>query len=264
MQEKAFVGPCPDWPGLERNRVRPHGRPVMLQTWHNLIFLHAKVPRDLLQTLVPSQLTVEEFDGSGWLGLVAFSMSGIRPLWFPSVPWLSGFRETNLRTYVTHREYGPGVWFFSLEAARYLGCLVARQTFRLPYFHGRLSSRIEAASWRYEGRRNERQLLPSLPCQSANLHAYAISVDRTGEWDNARPNTFEYWMVERYRLYSQEAENELRTARVFHSPYVVAQGHLNELKLEGLESQFGQLDFSSVLLAKTVNVQCFSPILVSA
>ena len=226
------------------------------------MFLHARVPKEVLQKFIPESLTIEEYDGSAWLGFVPFSMSGIRPSWFTAVPWLSRFHETNLRTYVTHPEYGPGVWFFSLEAARFLACLIARQGFKLPYFHARLSRNIQDDVWHYEGKRNRRQALPSLACTSSLLDEYSVTVKREGDWTEAESRTFEYWLAERYRLYSLGSQGRIVTAKVFHEPYQLASGSLIELSVKGLDDQFGQLDFSSVLLAKTLNVECFSPTLI--
>ena len=47
-------------------------------------------------------LTVETMDGSAWVGLVPFFLRVGLP-GVPSVPWLSRFAETNVRTYVTQR-----------------------------------------------------------------------------------------------------------------------------------------------------------------
>lgn len=231
----------------------------MLQTWHDLIFLHARVPKEVLQRLVPPELTVEEFDGSAWLGFVPFSMSGIRKPHWPAIPRLSSFHETNIRTYVTHPEFGPGVWFFSLDAAQYLACWYARQYFKLPYFHAMLSRQIDHYLWRYSGLRYTLQILPKTAVETAGLQSYEIKIYKDGDWHEANPQTFEYWLVERYRLYSQGKSDQLFTARVMHEPYKIAKANPLKIKIYGLEPQFGVLNFESVLVAKTLNVQCFSP-----
>ena len=254
-----FQAEGPDWEGMARNREQPSGRPVLLQTWHDLIFLHARVPVEALQAMVPPGLKVEEFGGSGWLGFVPFRMSGIRNPRTPAAPWLSAFYETNLRTYVTHPKFGPGVWFFSLDAARYLGCWYARQFFKLPYFHAVMSGQVDERSWQYSGHRKPTQRLPKVGCDVAELRDYLISVHPTGPWHTAEPETFEYWLVERYRLYSVAANDQLMSAQVAHAPYVIADGTTNQIVINGLEAQFGNLDFQSVLLAQTLNVRCFSP-----
>ncbi len=258
-----FQSGVPDWEGLDRNREKPAGRPIMHQTWHDLLFLHAKVPRELLQAMVPPELTVEEYGGSAWLGFVPFRMSGIRPRGFPPLPWLSSFHETNIRTYVTHPKYGPGVCFFSLDAARYLGCLIARKSFKLPYFHSRLSIKTDRRELHFRGRRNATQVLPQVGAQASNLVSYSITATNEGMWHKAKPKKFEYWLLERYRLYSVGANGEIVTARVYHEPYKVQGATVHEIAIDGLEGQFGKLQFTNALFVERVNVQCFSPQVVS-
>ena len=78
-------------------------------------------------------LTVETMDGSAWVGLVPFFLRVGLP-GVPSVPWLSRFAETNVRTYVRSRDGARGIWFFSLDAARLGAVVTARATYRIPYF----------------------------------------------------------------------------------------------------------------------------------
>ncbi|GAA1038709.1 hypothetical protein GCM10009557_55470 [Virgisporangium ochraceum] len=89
-------------------------RPVMYQSWLDLTFLHWRYPADVVQRLLPPGLTVQEFDGSAWIGLVPFTMSGVRFPGVPALPWMSRFPETNVRTYVTGPDGSQGIWFFSL------------------------------------------------------------------------------------------------------------------------------------------------------
>ena len=86
------------------------------QNWRHLVFLHWRVNPQQLQTHLPPGLTIETFDGSAWLALVPFAMENVRPWWSPSVPGISWFLETNLRTYVRHESGLSAVWFFSLDA----------------------------------------------------------------------------------------------------------------------------------------------------
>jgi uncharacterized protein YqjF (DUF2071 family) len=114
---------------------------VMAQTWRDLLFAHWPLPAAALQALLPPALTVDAFDGQGWLGIVPFKMQGVRPRGLPAVPWLSAFPELNVRTYVQLRDRGiekRGVYFFSLDAANPVAVQIARRTFWLSYFdaHG--------------------------------------------------------------------------------------------------------------------------------
>src|SRR4051812_9056703 len=106
---------------------------AMVQSWRHLLFVHWEVPLEILRPLVPSSLTIDTFDGKALIGLVPFTMQGIRLAYLPPVPGTTAFHETNLRTYVHRSGRDPGVWFFSLDAANALAVKVARALFHLPY-----------------------------------------------------------------------------------------------------------------------------------
>src|SRR5690554_1769026 len=106
-------------PALTQTDHRPWPLPAhrwtWRQTWCDLLFAHWPIDAKKLRPLVPEALTIQEYDGTSWIGVVPFRMEGVmlRPL--PDLPWLSAFPELNVRLYV---EYGgkPGVWFLSLDA----------------------------------------------------------------------------------------------------------------------------------------------------
>jgi uncharacterized protein YqjF (DUF2071 family) len=105
----------------------------MHQEWNNLLFVHWRVPTEVVQQRLPRGVTADCYDGSAWVGLVAFQMQriGIRPAL--AVPYLGSFPETNIRTYVRGPDGRPGVWFDSLDISRLVPTLVARSTYGLPY-----------------------------------------------------------------------------------------------------------------------------------
>ena len=80
-------------------------RPVMMQRWATLTFLHWSFDAAAVQRLLPDSLTVETFEDRAWVGLVPFFMHVSLPH-VPEVPWVSRFCETNVRTYVRGRD-GP-------------------------------------------------------------------------------------------------------------------------------------------------------------
>ena len=117
----------------------------MFMRWHDLLFLHWRVDPALLRPHVPPSLELDTFDGSAWLGVVPFWMSGIRARLTPPIPGLSRFPELNVRTYVT-AEGKPGVWFFSLDAANKVAVRAARWTFHLNYLDARMRCDVDAAT----------------------------------------------------------------------------------------------------------------------
>src|SRR3954468_5466406 len=135
--------------------VRPARWAVMQQDWHHLLFLHWTVDPGAIRRLVPDGLDLDLFEDRAYVGLVPFTMSGVRPVGLPAVRGLSDSHETNVRTYVHRAGRDPGVWFFSLDAASALAVALARRFFHLPYYHARMRLAHEACSGTisYESRR---------------------------------------------------------------------------------------------------------------
>jgi len=188
------------------------------QRWTNLTFLHWRVSAETLQTLLPKGLRIQQFDGSGWLGVVPFSMECVRPWWSPPVPGLSWFLETNVRTYVVDERGVAGVWFFSLDANNWMAVNVARTFWHLPYFlatmtlqdHGGDQS-VGPESIQYTGVRKE-----------SPAAEYKVKVDlRDFGRRAAEPGTLDHFLVERYLLFAMDRKQRLRTGRVHHAPYQI-------------------------------------------
>ena len=86
----------------------PEGSWLMGQTWDDLLFAHWPVAAELLRPLVSPKVDVDEFEGSAWLGITPFRVTGLRLRGLPPVPRFSEFLELNVRTYVTHGDK-PGI-----------------------------------------------------------------------------------------------------------------------------------------------------------
>lgn len=186
----------------------------MRQDWRELTFLHFPLPPSEVQALLPAGLDVDTFpDDLGnemaWIGLVPFRMQNVHPTGLPSVPGLSHFPETNVRTYVHRQRKRPGVWFFSLEAANRLACWIARQTFGLPYWHAEMSVERTSDALRYHSRR------------FADDARADVAVKPKGVPTEAEPGTLDFFLVERYLLYARH-RGELWEGRVHHAPYQVS------------------------------------------
>jgi uncharacterized protein len=108
-------------------------RPVMGQRWEQLTFLHWPYDPADVQRLLPDGLHADTYGGAAWVGLVPFFMR-VRTAGGLRAPWASDFCETNVRTYVRDDRGRVGIWFLSLDAARLGAVVVARSTYRLPYF----------------------------------------------------------------------------------------------------------------------------------
>ncbi len=191
-------------------RMRPAGNAVMYQQWRDLLFLHWEYSAAAIQATLPDGLFVDTFDGKAYLGVVPFFMKNIRPRFLPAVPGISNFMELNLRTYVHNRAGVPGVWFYSLDANQWLAVKIARHFFHLPYEHARMKSTLTAEGHiRYESIRNG-----GGTDGSGGVFVYGPDA----EIPLAAPGTLEFFLIERYRLYSQTPDG-LMSGTVFHQPY---------------------------------------------
>jgi len=183
------------------------------QSWRQLGFLHWRIDPKALQQTLPAGLDIECFDGSAWLGLVPFSMENVRPWWFPPVPGISSFLETNLRTYVRHPSGLTGVWFYSLEASSRIGVWTARTFWNLPYHYSTMSlseTHGNDAGIRFACRRHGAR---DVGCE-VELRYQEATTDIT-----AAPGSLDEFLLERYTLFAPTASGDLRVGRVHHSPY---------------------------------------------
>ena len=133
---------------------------VMRQKWHDLLFMHWRIPPATLRPLLPRRLELDEFEGSAWLGIVPFRMTGVRSAWDSRNPGpfgVSGIKCPHIR------DTGgkPGVWFFSLDAASSIAVAAARAWFHLPYFRARMSLEIAGNEVRYQSHRTHRDAPPA-------------------------------------------------------------------------------------------------------
>jgi len=193
------------------------------QTWHSLAFLHWPVGAELLRPLIPPGLTLEEYDGTAWVAVTPFWMSGVTMRGIPALPFLSRFPELNTRTYVT-RDGMPGVWFFSLDAGNFPAVLAARRLFHLPYFYARMDHRTVDGRIFY---RSERAGGPGFEGRYAP----------TGEVTESRPGTIEHWLTERYCLYAMDPDGELYRVEIHHAPWPLQVGEVEIERNDLLSAQ---------------------------
>lgn len=198
-----FENPNRPWPVP----CRPY---AIAMRWHELLFMHWRVEASLLRPLVPRSLEIETFDGSAWIGVIPFRMSSTRPRFVPAVPGLANFPELNVRTYVT-AEGKPGVWFFTLDAAKWIAVQTARRFFNLNYCHARMrSERGAQGTVSYRSDRVHRGMRPA---------SFAARYRPTGAPSNPMPGTLEHFVTERYCLYAASKDGRTYRGDIFHEPW---------------------------------------------
>jgi uncharacterized protein YqjF (DUF2071 family) len=193
-------------------------RPVMRQRWERLAFLHWRFDPEVVQRLLPAGLRVETYDGAAWVGLVPFFMR-VATAGGREVPWASAFCETNVRTYVRDHEGRSGIWFFSLDAARFGAVVTARTTYRLPYFWSSMRLVQGGGEISYDCRRR----WPGPRGTTSRVKIMVgtpFSTDDLGERD--------HFLTARWVLFSV-AGSRRRFARAWHQPWPLHRAHVVDL-----------------------------------
>ena len=220
----------------------------MRQRWSGLLFLHWPVESALITERLPQGLHVDTFDGMAWLGVVPFFMDRVRPVGLPPVPWLSWFMELNVRTYVHDAEGNPGVWFFSLDCNQPLAVEIARRAFHLPYQHAVMRSARSGRRILYQSRRR---------AEDGNA---VFEYEVPAKTAPAAEGSLEWFLVERYLLFSSDGNGGLFRGRVHHAPYQIARAGCSQwsaepLRLNGFPVPVGPP--TSMLTAATVDVAVY-------
>jgi uncharacterized protein YqjF (DUF2071 family) len=206
-------------------RQRPSGLPVMRQVWDKLLFLHWPVPAERLRPMIPLRLEIDTWEGAAWISVTPLVVRGLRPPFLPAIPWASRTLEVNLRTYV-HLDGAPGVWFFSLDASNPLAVWGARIGYSLPYMHAKIQNREEEGRIEYQSQRTNKRGAPA---------ALNLAWTRGAPLPELSPDTRDFFLVERYCLYSAKGDRIYR-AMIHHRPWPLSAATLSHLQSTMVES----------------------------
>jgi uncharacterized protein YqjF (DUF2071 family) len=201
----------------------------MGQSWEDLLFAHWRVDAAAVRRLVPPGLEVDEHDGSAWLGITPFVLSGFRLRGTLPLPVVSTFPEINVRTYVTAGDK-PGIWFFSLDTSSLVAAEAARRVYRLPYFHARMGVEPRAGGIEYSSARRD----SARPFVFSATYGPAAGADAV----EPEPGTLEHFLTERYCLYASDGDGLYR-AEIHHPRWRIRPAEaaigLNTMPPDGLE-----------------------------
>lgn len=181
------------------------------QEWNRALFFHWKVDAEVLQELLPENLSLDLFNNEAYVSLVAFTMEKIRPKFLPSFAPISTFEEINLRTYVI-KDDKPGVYFLNIEASKIISVAVSKLLSVLPYEHADMY------------RNNKDYFQSTFPKKNFSFTAkYEISETIEHKTD------LDCFLTERYCLYVDAYENLYRYD-IHHLPWQLNKLHLYELE----------------------------------
>jgi len=214
------------------------------------LFLHWPVPIEAIRPHVPAPLEIDIFDGSAFVGIVAFVMASLRLPLAPKALSLS-FLEINVRTYVHVDGNDPGVYFFSLDANSRFAVISAKLTFGLPYRFTRLTLSRGGRGIEFTTERNG---------PSGRQPLFEAHYKPGGVLGPASAGTLDHFLLERYILHVSRF-GRIWSARIHHRPYERQQAHL-ELFDETLLATAGLVRTNTspiIHYANAVDVELFAP-----
>ncbi len=201
-------------------------RSVLQQRWTELAYFHWRYDPDSVQRLLPTDVRVDTFDGSAWVGLIPFEMRDVQLGPMPPLPWLASFIEINVRTYVVDALGRRSVWFFSLDVPRAAIVAVARTAFALPYCWARAEHTTHDDLHRY--RMTRRWPRRSRPSADLSFRVGSLfSDDDLGE--------LEHFLTARWGLLTTRSEKLLHGA-VDHQRWPLHEVHDVRIEQEIIES----------------------------
>ena len=202
-----------DYTLIEETAHRPWPLPekpwIMTQSWHDLLFAHWPVDKAELRDKVPRGFALDDYDGQAWVGIVAFHMTNVAPRGVPALPWISAFPELNVRTYVTV-DRRPGVYFFSLDAGNPVAVGAARTLFHLPYFSAAIDVEVKDGWVQYSSRRRN---------SKDGTADFVARYRGIGPIRTPQPGSLEYFLTERYCLYTVDDSFRPYRLEIHHRPW---------------------------------------------
>lgn len=185
------------------------------QTWEDVLFVHWRVPAEAIEPRLPDGLELDTRDGEAWLSVAPLRLTSVRLRGLLPLPAISSFLELNVRTYVTTQDR-PGIWCFSLDATSGLAVELARRRYRLPYFRARISLDRRDDWLGYECARVDE------PGRSFSARCRPI-----GEPREAVRGSLEWFLAERYCLYTTDEDGRLCRAEIHHPPWLLRDAELD-------------------------------------
>jgi uncharacterized protein YqjF (DUF2071 family) len=194
----------------------PERSHALVQEWRDLTFMHWEVEPEALMPHIPKGLEIDLFQGKAYVGTIPFVMKNVRPRMLPPLPGVSTFPEFNIRTYVT-KNGKPGVLFITLDAQSRITCWHAPRSYGLPYRYAKCKLNASNEKYSWKSRRTSDGVELEGECE---IH---------GESRVAEKNSLEYFLFERYSLYT-EHRGKLHMAYTLHAPWVFKDGTAKIIK----------------------------------
>lgn len=181
-------------------------RPVAELVCRDVLFAHWPIDADYLRSVVPSQLTIETFDGTAWVGIIVVDIAEAHVQRLPVRPSLSSI---NLRTYVS-LDGESGVYFISLEVDERFSAWIARNGFGVPYNWANINLEKHDGEIQITSQRRDRR---TNPARFEATYRPNLSVEPA----EAPSDSIEEFLIERSNYYFAGGPMVQQTAKVLNT-----------------------------------------------
>lgn len=209
------------------DQPRPVPHPFLYQEWNELASVHWPFDPAIVRPLVPQELALDLYDGKAWVGILPFRATNLHPPLAPPLPWLSTYPEVNVRTYVRGPEGEQGVWFFSLDLARFLAAVGALALTRLPHKWTNMHIRRQGNQVHYKAARQ----WPRSECPAT----LRLGIEVGPEIPYPNVPELLLFVSARYRLYTN-FYGQLRYGQVEHPRWLLRQARVLYLEQSLLQA----------------------------
>lgn len=178
----------------------PNKKWLFYQCWENTLLMHWAVAPDLLIKLLPNNIALDVYNHKAYMSIVLFDVTEFRSFFMNmKMPFVSDFKEINVRTYVTVNGV-KGVCFFSLYADQFLAVIGASLFYQLPYKSASILRNDEISIVSGKGLR--------------------LQVDYEMGEVIKQPTTLDIWLTERHAFFQKKRQNIYR-CDIHHPQWVL-------------------------------------------
>ncbi|MBL0386001.1 DUF2071 domain-containing protein [Tumebacillus sp. ITR2] len=227
--------------------VERHKPWTMLQDWENLCFLHYAFDPEALRPHIPKGMELDVYEGRAYVSVVPFYMKRIRLRLEPDFLSMH-FGELNLRTYVVV-DGRPGVYFFSIDADSWLGSVMAKLMYHLPYYDASISLEENDGVFEFHNVRGGDGPAANFSC----------TYRPTSDVFMAEAGSLHAWLTERFSLFSTDEQGSVFRGDIEHGkwPLQHAEVEIQENQLFEAAGLPQPLEGPKAYFAKEIVTHCW-------
>ena len=165
-------------------------RELLELSCRDMLFAHWPVEAEALRPYVPHSLMLDTYDGSAWIGFVAFQVHSIEAANI-SIPMVAPFLNLNLRTFVRDGSQ-TGIYFLSSDIDSQAATAIGHRLFGFAVYQARMHQRNRNGGIDFRSERTGHE---------GRKMGLQVRYEPTGDVFQPEPGSVEKFLIERSRYY---------------------------------------------------------------